>query len=105
MAQLLPHYVLIIQLLLITTIMFLGVTSHYYHYYHFKASITTITTILRCPLLPLLQVFDVVMESLLPSYYLIMFWSLYYYQLLLLPVTMVVIQPLLVPINQENNGY
>ena len=26
------------------TIMFLGVTSHYYHYYHFEVSITTITT-------------------------------------------------------------
>ena len=86
--KLLHHYVLTIQLLLITTVMFLGVTSHYYHYYRFEVSITTITT-------HVWRSNGTRTAQLLPHYVL---------EFVLLPITTVVMKKPFLPIIQESNG-
>ena len=76
-----------IQLLLITTAMFLGVTSHYYNYYHFEVFITTIATRFR-------RCNGTITAQGLPHYVL---------EFVLLPIATVTMKALL-PINQERNG-
>jgi hypothetical protein len=81
-----PNNILAILSLRITTVMYLDVTSYYYHCCPFEMSITTITTYICGS--------NGTITTLFPLHYVL--------SVLLLPITTVIMRPLL-PINQVSN--